>query len=82
MTKHWYLPLNKYEKFITDWIIKGHKNDWKPNVYGQVKSWIDNGLRPRAVTRDLDWGFQYQLRIIMIKYSEDEGVDKRNQNNF
>ncbi len=56
MTKHWYLPLNKYEKFITDWIIKGHKNDWKPNVYGQVKSWIDNGLKARAVTRDLDWG--------------------------
>ena len=56
MTKHWYLPLNNYEKFITEWIIEGHKNDWKPNVYGQVKSWIDNGLQPRAVTRDLDWG--------------------------
>ena len=55
-TKHWYLPLNKYENFITKWIIDGHKNDWKPNVYGQVKSWIDNGLQPRAVTRDLDWG--------------------------
>ena len=55
-TKHWYLPLNKYENFITEWIIDGHKNDWKPNVYGQVKSWIDNGLQPRAVTRDLDWG--------------------------
>jgi methionyl-tRNA synthetase len=56
MTKHWYLPLNNYEKFITEWIIEGHKNDWKPNVYGQVKSWINNGLQPRAVTRDLDWG--------------------------
>ena len=56
MTKHWYLPLNNYEKFITEWIIEGHKNDCKPNVYGQVKSWIDNGLQPRAVTRDLDWG--------------------------
>ena len=56
MTKHWYLPLNNYEKFINEWIIEGHKNDWKPNVYGQVKSWIDNGLQPRAVTRDLDWG--------------------------
>tara|TARA_B100001057_G_scaffold82288_3_gene77806 strand:- start:1107 stop:2795 length:1689 start_codon:yes stop_codon:yes gene_type:complete len=56
MTKHWYLPLNNFEKFINEWIIDGHKNDWKPNVYGQVKSWIDNGLQPRAVTRDLDWG--------------------------
>ena len=56
MTKHWYLPLNNYEKFINEWIIEGHKNDWKPNVYGQVKSWIDNGLQPRAVTRDLNWG--------------------------
>ena len=55
-TKHWYLPLNLFEDFITNWILKGHKNDWKPNVYGQVKSWIDNGLNPRAVTRDLDWG--------------------------
>ncbi len=55
-TKHWFLPLNKYEDFLKDWILKGHKNDWKPNVYGQVKSWIDDGLRPRAVTRDLDWG--------------------------
>ncbi|OYU84769.1 MAG: methionine--tRNA ligase [Flavobacterium sp. BFFFF2] len=55
-TKHWFLPLNKYADFLTDWIIKGHKNDWKPNVYGQVKSWIDAGLEPRAVTRDLDWG--------------------------
>jgi methionyl-tRNA synthetase len=55
-TKHWYLPLNLFEDFITDWILKGHKNDWKPNVYGQVKSWVDSGLNPRAVTRDLDWG--------------------------
>ncbi len=55
-TKHWFLPLNKYETFLKDWILKGHKKDWKPNVYGQVKSWIDDGLRPRAVTRDLDWG--------------------------
>ncbi|WP_299112343.1 methionine--tRNA ligase [uncultured Winogradskyella sp.] len=55
-TKHWFLPLNKYETFLTDWILKGHKKDWKPNVYGQVKSWVDDGLRPRAVTRDLDWG--------------------------
>lgn len=55
-TKHWYLPLNQYEDFLTEWILKGHQKDWKPNVYGQVKSWIDDGLRPRAVTRDLDWG--------------------------
>jgi methionyl-tRNA synthetase len=55
-TKHWYLPLNKHEDFLKEWILKGHKKDWKPNVYGQVKSWIDDGLRPRAVTRDLDWG--------------------------
>ena len=55
-TKHWFLPLNDYEDFLKKWIIEGHKKDWKPNVYGQVKSWIDDGLRPRAVTRDLDWG--------------------------
>ncbi len=55
-TKHWFLPLNKHENFLREWILEGHKKDWKPNVYGQVKSWIDDGLRPRAVTRDLDWG--------------------------
>ncbi|MFY7810781.1 MAG: methionine--tRNA ligase [Flavobacterium sp.] len=55
-TKHWFLPLNEYEQFLKDWILVGHQNDWKPNVYGQVKSWIDDGLKPRAVTRDLDWG--------------------------
>tara|TARA_Y100000766_G_scaffold280234_1_gene289711 strand:- start:3596 stop:5284 length:1689 start_codon:yes stop_codon:yes gene_type:complete len=55
-TKHWYIPLNEYEDFIRNWILKDHKNDWKPNVYGQVKSWIKNGLKARAVTRDLDWG--------------------------
>lgn len=55
-TKHWYLPLGKHEQFLKKWIIEGHKNDWKPNVYGQCKSWIDDGLRSRAVTRDLDWG--------------------------
>lgn len=55
-TKHWYLPLNKFEGFIKEWILEGHANDWKPNVYGQVKSWVNNGLQPRAVTRDLDWG--------------------------
>ncbi len=55
-TKHWYLPLDRHEDFLKEWILEGHKKDWKPNVYGQVKSWIDDGLRPRAVTRDLDWG--------------------------
>ncbi len=55
-TKHWFLPLNQYDEFLKEWILVGHKNDWKPNVYGQVKSWIDGGLEPRAVTRDLDWG--------------------------
>ena len=55
-TKHWFLPLDHYEDFFKEWILKGHKKDWKTNVYGQCKSWIDDGLRPRAVTRDLDWG--------------------------
>ncbi|GAB3199946.1 methionyl-tRNA synthetase [Pontibacter aydingkolensis] len=55
-TKHWYLPLNEYELWLREWIVEGHKSDWKPNVYGQCKSWIDQGLQPRAVTRDLDWG--------------------------
>lgn len=55
-TKHWYLPLNDYETWLKEWIIEGHKNDWRSTVYGQCKSWIDNGLQPRAVTRDLDWG--------------------------
>lgn len=55
-TKHWYLPLNQYEHFIKEWILEGHQHDWKPNVYGQVKSWVSNGLQARAVTRDLDWG--------------------------
>ncbi|CAM1351035.1 methionine--tRNA ligase [Tenacibaculum insulae] len=55
-TKHWFLPLDKHEDFLRKWIVEGHKHDWKPNVLGQCKSWIDDGLRPRAVTRDLDWG--------------------------
>lgn len=54
-TKHWYLPLNEYETWLREWILDGHK-EWKPNVYGQCKSWIEQGLQPRAVTRDLDWG--------------------------
>ena len=54
-TKHWYLPLNEYETFLREWILEGHK-EWKSNVYGQCKSWLDGGLQPRAVSRDLDWG--------------------------
>lgn len=61
-TKHWFLPLDKHEAFLREWILEGHKKDWKPNVYGQVKSWIDDGLRPRAVTRDLDWGIPVPLK--------------------
>ena len=60
-TKHWYLPLGQYENFLREWILKGHKDDWKTNVYGQCKSWIDQGLLPRAVTRDLDWGVKLPL---------------------
>ena len=60
-TLHWYLPLEKYEPWLKEWILEGHKNDWKPNVYGQIKSWIDHGLQPRAVTRDLDWGVKVPL---------------------
>ncbi len=55
-TNHWFLPLDQYEDFLKQWILVDHKKDWKSNVYGQCKSWIDDGLRPRAVTRDLDWG--------------------------
>ena len=54
-TKHWYLPLNKHEDFLRQWILEDHK-EWKTNVYGQCKSWLDGGLQPRAVSRDLDWG--------------------------
>lgn len=55
-TTHWYLPLNRYEDFLRKWILEEHQSDWKPNVLGQVKSWLDDGLKPRAVTRDLSWG--------------------------
>jgi methionyl-tRNA synthetase len=67
-TKHWFLPLDKHEDFLREWILKGHKNDWKPNVLGQVKSWVGetkgaaDGLRPRAVTRDLDWGIPVPVK--------------------
>ena len=61
-TKHWFLPLDEYQDWLKKWIVEGHANDWKPNVLGQVKSWLDDGLRPRAVTRDLDWGIPVPLK--------------------
>jgi methionyl-tRNA synthetase len=61
-TKHWYFPLDKYEAWLKEWLIEGHKNDWKTNVYGQCKSWIDQGLQPRSITRDLDWGVPVPLK--------------------
>lgn len=61
-TKHWYLPLNDYEQWLREWILEGHQEDWKSNVYGQCKSWIDQGLHPRAVTRDLNWGVKVPLQ--------------------
>ncbi len=60
-TKHWYLPLQNYESWLREWILSGHEDDWKTNVYGQCKSWIDAGLQPRAMTRDLDWGIKVPL---------------------
>ncbi|HEX2607385.1 MAG TPA: methionine--tRNA ligase, partial [Flavisolibacter sp.] len=60
-TTHWYLPLNKHEDWLRSWILNDHQNDWKTNVLGQCKSWIDAGLQPRAVTRDLDWGVKVPL---------------------
>lgn len=60
-TRHWYFPLDKYESWLREWVIDGHKDDWKINVYGQCKSWIDQGLQPRSITRDLDWGVPVPL---------------------
>lgn len=60
-TKHWYLPLQDYEPWLREWILKEHADDWKPNVFGQCKSWIDAGLQARAMTRDLDWGIKVPL---------------------
>ncbi|MFN3840910.1 MAG: methionine--tRNA ligase [Cyclobacteriaceae bacterium] len=60
-TKHWYFPLDAYEQWLKEWLINGHKADWKINVYGQCKSWIDQGLQPRSITRDLDWGIPVPL---------------------
>jgi len=60
-TKHWYLPLDKHEDFLREWILNEHKDDWRPTVLGQCKSWLDGGLQARAVTRDLDWGIKVPL---------------------
>jgi methionyl-tRNA synthetase len=60
-TRHWYLPLDRHEAFLREWILGEHKDDWRVNVVGQCKSWIDGGLQPRAVTRDLDWGIKVPL---------------------
>ena len=60
-TSHWYLPLDKHEEWLREWILNQHKDDWRPTVVGQCKSWIDGGLQPRAVTRDLDWGVRVPL---------------------
>ena len=60
-TTHWYFPLNKYEQWLKEWIVDGKKDEWKPNVYGQCKSWIDSGLQPRAMTRDSSWGVPVPL---------------------
>lgn len=60
-TRHWFLPLDKYEGWLREWILGSHKDDWKSNVYGQCKSWLDTGLQPRAVTRDLDWGVKVPI---------------------
>ena len=60
-TRHWFLPLDKDEPWLRQWILEEHKGDWKTNVYGQCKSWIDAGLQPRAVTRDLDWGVKVPI---------------------
>ncbi|MEI6680809.1 MAG: methionine--tRNA ligase, partial [Mariniphaga sp.] len=62
-TKHWFLPLENYEEFLKKWILEEHKDDWKTNVYGQCKSWLDQGLHARAVTRDLDWGVKLPAEI-------------------
>ena len=61
-TKHWFLPLNNFEEFLNKWFLKEKKEDWKANVFGQVKSWINEGLKPRAITRDLDWGIPVPIK--------------------
>ena len=66
-TKHWYFPLNKYENFLGEYILQDHK-EWKSNVSGQCKSWLDGGLRARPMTRDLDWGIKVPIKGVKEKY--------------
>jgi len=72
-TTHWYLPLDKHEDFLREWIVGEHGNDWRANVVGQCKSWIDGGLQPRAVTRDLDWGVKVPSSMVNGQSSLSEG---------
>ncbi|MDI9365695.1 MAG: methionine--tRNA ligase subunit beta [Flavobacterium sp.] len=78
-TKHWYLPLDRHEAFLREWILETHKNDWRASVVGQCKSWIDGGLQARAVTRDLDWGIKVPTAPLPhkggIKEPQDEKTD-------
>ncbi|MEO7310178.1 MAG: class I tRNA ligase family protein, partial [Chitinophagaceae bacterium] len=76
-TKHWYLPLNRHEDFLKQWILEEHKDDWKTNVLGQCKSWLDAGLQPRAVTRDLDWGIKVPRSHLkdLLNYSGEVSPD-------
>ncbi len=71
-TKHWYLPLDRHEDFLREWILKEHKDDWRTSVVGQCKSWIDGGLQPRAVTRDLDWGIKLPLSVDRLPLTDGE----------
>ena len=79
-TKHWYLPLNRHEEFLREWILKEHKDDWRTSVVGQCKSWIDGGLQARAVTRDLDWGIKLPLtnnNLPLTETSNSSSVDSQ-----
>ena len=76
-TKHWFLPLDRYQDFLKEWILVGHAKDWKVNVLGQVKSWIDGGLEPRAVTRDLDWGIDVPAPLDLPKGEKWAGTGKK-----
>ena len=76
-TKHWFLPLDRYQDFLQKWILKDHAKDWKVNVLGQVKSWLDDGLKPRAVTRDLDWGIDVPAPLNFPKGEKWAGTGKK-----
>ncbi|MFN7675647.1 methionine--tRNA ligase [Flavobacterium sp.] len=76
-TKHWFLPLDRYQDFLTQWILVDHAKDWKANVLGQVKSWLDDGLKPRAVTRDLDWGIDVPAPLNLPKGEKWAGSGKK-----